>query len=339
MGNSSRKALSFSSFGFRWPLSVPQLHELEAEFRAGRVLAPNQVQALIAEFNRVCPGDPGGKLQIVDVQYHGDATLTIVGDIHGQFWDLLNIFSMNGHPSESRRYVLNGDYVDRGAHGLEVVLLLIAWKVMLPQCVYLMRGNHELEIVNSVYGFHAEVDSKYGDTVVFEELNKLFCQLPVSAVVKDAVFVVHGGLPRARGITLDQIRGTSNSVDPVEGSMVSDMLWSDPTDIFGLHPSPRNIGVLFGPDVAAEFLEANQLQLVVRAHELCMEGYSIQQGGKVVTVFSAPNYCGRCQNFGAFLVFDSDLKMTIRQFAASAPQTVMPSSPIPSPSAVISSYF
>ena len=94
-------------------------------------------------------------------------------------------------------------------------------------------------------------------------------------------------------------------------------------------------GVLFGPDVAASFLERNKLQMVVRAHELCMEGYSIQQGGKVLTVFSAPNYCGRCSNLAAFVVFDTKLAMTIRQFAAtSAPKDVVVAKP-----AVVNTFF
>lgn len=104
---------------------------------------------------------------------------------------------------------------------------------------------------------------------------------------------VHGGVPRTPGITIADIRATLDSADPVDGSVVSDMLWSDPTDSHGTHPSPRNIGgisylpltkwtgVLFGPDVAARFLQENNLEVMVRAHELCMEGYSKQQGGKV----------------------------------------------------------
>jgi len=242
-------------------------------------------------------------------------------------------------------YIFNGDYVDRGSMGLEVVLLLVAWKVFLPERVHLIRGNHELEIVNTVYGFRAEISSKYGgDLGLFDEFNRVFSQLPVGAVVQDAVFIVHGGLPRTPGILLSQIRATKNSSDPMDGTIVSDLLWSDPCDVNGHHPSPRNIGMLFGPDVAKQFCELNGLDVIVRAHELCMEGYSIQAGGKVVTVFSAPNYCGRCQNLGAFLVFDANLKMTIRQFAASSPNVettlaVPELAPSAGASSIISSYF
>lgn len=342
MGNNSAKAREFSEVEFRWPLDTPQVLRLIEQFQAGAVLHPSQVNALVDAFCLCCPRDPEGRLKVTDVHFSGETQLTVVGDVHGQYWDLLNIFQMNGFPSESNMYVFNGDYVDRGSHGLEVVLTLMAWKVVLPEHVHLMRGNHELEIVNSVYGFQSEVLNKYALKDLYFRLNEVFRQLPVAAVVNNALFVVHGGVPRGGQVTVEQIRGTKDSPDPLDGSLASDMLWSDPSDADGMRPSPRNIGMLFGPDVAARFLALNGLEVVVRAHELCMEGYMIQQGGKVVTVFSAPNYCGRCQNLGAFLVFNSLLKMSIRQFAASGPNSARElcvRDSLPSPSQIISSYF
>eukprot|EP00656_Telonema_subtile_P043581 TRINITY_DN4992_c0_g1_i2.p1 TRINITY_DN4992_c0_g1~~TRINITY_DN4992_c0_g1_i2.p1 ORF type:complete len:343 (+),score=82.39 TRINITY_DN4992_c0_g1_i2:246-1274(+) len=322
MGNNTAKARAFSEFEFSWPLDRSQVLSLIEQFREGAVIHPTQLHALVDQFCLCCPADDDGRLKVIDVLFEDSAQATVVGDLHGQYWDLLNIFQMNGFPSETNLYVFNGDYVDRGSNGLEVVLTLMAWKTLLPNHVHLMRGNHELEIVNAVYGFQSEIMNKYAEKALYFRMNQVFGLLPVASIINNAIFVVHGGIPRVRDITLDEIRSSKDSTDPLDGSVLSDMLWSDPTDGDGLHPSPRNIGVLFGPDVAARFLELNQLEVVVRAHELCMEGYAIQQGGKVVTVFSAPNYCGRCRNLGAFLVFNSELKMTIRQFAASGPDSV-----------------
>ena len=237
---------------------------------------------------------------------------------------------MNGTPSAINRYIFNGDFVDRGAFGVEVVVTLFAWKSLYPEYVTLLRGNHEIRSVNESYGFKEEVRHKYGAEKLFTKFNAVFAKLPVAAVVKEKVFVVHGGLPRHENgqATLEQLRGIAFDAEPRERSILSDLLWSDPQDEYGIAMSPRNVGVLFGPDVTQRFLHTNNLDLIVRSHELCADGYRIQEGGKVVTIFSAPNYCGRCGNLAAFARFNSDLKMTIRQF----PATARPASPGSKPS-------
>jgi len=334
MGNSSSNE-NESDFVFTFPITIECIRQLGQEFKGGRTVAAEQVDMLLDAFTALLKPAHHGRCHLLDVDYPEGAKCTVVGDLHGQYWDLLNIFQLNGDPSATNYYVFNGDYVDRGPLGVEVVLTLMAWKVMLPGQVHMIRGNHELELINSVYGFQNEILNKYSDYNVFHRMNEAFTILPVGAVIKQAIFVVHGGVPRSEEATLQEIRETKDLPDPVEGTIVSDMLWSDPCDTNGIHPSPRNIGVLFGPDVAASFLERNKLQMVVRAHELCMEGYSIQQGGKVLTVFSAPNYCGRCSNLAAFVVFDTKLAMTIRQFAAtSAPKDVVVAQP-----AVVNKFF
>ena len=264
-------------------------------------------------------------LTVVDVPIEEDHHLTIVGDLHGQFFDLAKIFEMNGNPSPVNRYIFNGDFVDRGAFGVEVVVTLFAWKSLYPEYVTLLRGNHEIRSVNESYGFKEEVRHKYGNEKLFGKFNAVFQKLPLAAIVKEKVFVVHGGLPRHENgqVKVDTIRQLAFDAEPRERSIMSDLLWSDPQDDYGIAMSPRNVGVLFGPDVTQRFLHANNLDLIVRSHELCADGYRIQEGGKVVTIFSAPNYCGRCGNLAAFARFNSDLKMTIRQF----PATARPASP------------
>jgi len=210
--------------------------------------------------------------------------------------------------------------------GTEVVLTLMSWKVLYPKYVTLLRGNHEIRSVNESYGFKDEVAHKYGDDKIFSKFNNVFCKLPIAALIQQKVFVVHGGLPRAENgmVSIDSLRKLTVDVEPRERSILSDLLWSDPQDEYGVGMSPRNVGILFGPDVTQRFLQANNLDLIVRSHELCADGYRIQEGGKVVTIFSAPNYCGRCGNLAAYAKFDSNLKMTIRQF----PATQRPPSPV-----------
>lgn len=293
-----------------------------AEFGAYNIIDPKYVNKLIDSVCSITESKPS----VVDLDILPDTSITVVGDLHGQYFDLQKIFEMNGNPSESNRYLFNGDFVDRGAFGIEVVLTLFAWKTLYPDHVTLLRGNHEIRSVNETYGFKDEVVLKYGSERLFYKLNTVFTKLPIAGVLKSKVFVVHGGLPRQDGgqVSLDAIRSLPNDMEPKERSILSDLLWSDPQDDFGVAMSPRNVGILFGPDVTLRFLHANSLDLVVRSHELCADGYRIQEGGKVVTIFSAPNYCGRCGNLAAFARFDSELKMTIRQFPATIRPTAAP---------------
>lgn len=333
MGNSAQpSATNFSNFVLPSPLTDEAVVAMMGEFGQYNIIDPKYVNKLIDGVCSLVESKPS----VCDLDIDPDTSVTVVGDLHGQYFDLQKIFEMNGNPSKSNRYLFNGDFVDRGAFGVEVVLTLFAWKLLYPEHVTLLRGNHEIRSVNETYGFKDEVVLKYGSERLFYKLNTAFTKLPIAGVLKNKVFVVHGGLPRQDGgqVSLDAIRSLPNDMEPKERSILSDLLWSDPQDDFGVSMSPRNVGILFGPDVTLRFLHANNLDLVVRSHELCADGYRIQEGGKVVTIFSAPNYCGRCGNLAAFARFDSELKMTIRQF----PATIRPpaaglkkpaSSPVP----------
>jgi len=235
--------------------------------------------------------------------------LTVCGDTHGQFYDLLHIFeSVNGgFPSRDNPYVFNGDFVDRGSFSVEVILTLLLFKLHDPTCLYLTRGNHETKNMNKIYGFEGEVKAKYDDKM-FQLFLEVFEWLPLAAVVEDAVFVTHGGLP-ARNYdpeppaTLEQIANIPRGMEPPESGLMSDLLWSDPQPFPGKSPSKRGVGFSFGPDYTEAFLTANRLQLLVRSHEVKDEGYLVEHGGKTITVFSAPNYCDTMGNKGALLRF------------------------------------
>ncbi|KAL3006842.1 hypothetical protein AAZX31_08G300200 [Glycine max] len=253
---------------------------------------------------------------LVDIHVPDGKHFTVCGDVHGQYYDLLNIFELNGLPSEENPYLFNGDFVDRGSFSLEVILTLFAFKCMSPSAIYLARGNHESKSMNKIYGFEGEVRSKLNETFV-ELFAEVFCCLPLAHVINEKVFVVHGGLFSVDGVKLSDIRSINRFCEPPEEGLMCELLWSDPQPLPGRGPSKRGVGLSFGADVTKRFLQENNLDLVVRSHEVKDEGYEIEHEGKLITVFSAPNYCDQMGNKGAFIRFEApDLKPNIVTFSA-----------------------
>ncbi|XP_057536300.1 serine/threonine-protein phosphatase 5 isoform X2 [Amaranthus tricolor] len=261
---------------------------------------------------------------LVDITVPDDKHFTVCGDVHGQFYDLIHIFELNGLPSEDNPYLFNGDFVDRGSFSLEVILTLFAFKCMCPSAMYLSRGNHESRSMNKIYGFEGEVKSKLNDTFV-ELFAEVFCCLPLAHVINEKVFVVHGGLFSVDGVKLSDIRAIDRFCEPPEEGLMCEVLWSDPQHLPGRGPSKRGVGLSFGPDVTERFLQDNNLDLVVRSHEVKDEGYEIEHDGKLITVFSAPNYCDQMGNKGALIRFEApELKPNIVTFSAVSHPDVKP---------------
>ena len=259
------------------------------------------------------------KEAIIDITIPKDKYFTVVGDIHGQFYDLLKIFDINGYPSEENPYLFNGDFVDRGVFGVECIITLIAFKLLYPNHFYMARGNHEDISINYRYGFRNEVIDKYdGDGSIFDCFSELFKFLPLGHILNKEILVIHGGLFNKDGVTIDELKKIDRFRNvPLKGLM-ADLLWSDPMEENGKIPSMRGAGVNFGPDVTEKFLKENNLKLLVRSHQVRMEGYQIEPGGKVITVFSAPNYCDRQGNKGAIIRFKGgEMKPNFIKFEAS----------------------
>ncbi|XP_013745007.2 serine/threonine-protein phosphatase 5-like isoform X3 [Brassica napus] len=253
---------------------------------------------------------------LVDISVPNGKHFTVCGDVHGQFYDLLNIFELNGLPSEENPYLFNGDFVDRGSFSVEIILTLFAIKCMSPSSIYLARGNHESKSMNKIYGFEGEVRSKLSEKFV-DLFAEVFCYLPLAHVINEKIFVVHGGLFSVDGVKLSDIRAIDRFCEPPEEGLMCELLWSDPQPLPGRGPSKRGVGLSFGGDVTKRFLEDNNLDLVVRSHEVKDEGYEVDHDGKLITVFSAPNYCDQMGNKGAFIRFEApDMKPNIVTFSA-----------------------
>lgn len=264
---------------------------------------------------------------------HIKAPVTVVGDIHGQFFDLLEIFRIGGFCPNTNYLFLGqfpliqtscreetgcfalricvwkqvltedcvGDYVDRGLFSVETISLLVCLKLRYPQRVHLVRGNHESRGVTQSYGFYTECARKYGNANVWHYFTDMFDYLTLSVVINDEILCVHGGLsPSIHSI--DQIKIIDRFREiPHEGPM-ADLVWSDPDperDEFSL--SPRGAGYTFGAQVVRKFLEVNNMSHILRAHQLCNEGYQVLFDDRLSTVWSAPNYCYRCGNLASVL--------------------------------------
>ncbi|TDH73609.1 hypothetical protein CCR75_004734 [Bremia lactucae] len=238
--------------------------------------------------------------------------VTVCGDIHGQFFDLLELFRCGGD-IETTNYVFMGDFVDRGHNSVETFELLLCLKARYPDRITLLRGNHECRQITQVYGFYEECVRKYGNANPWKYCTDVFDYLNLAAIIDGRVLCVHGGLsPEIR--MLDQIRTIERQQEiPHEGSFC-DLMWSDPEDIETWAMSPRGAGYLFGTKVTQEFNQINGLDLICRAHQLVQEGYKYMFDNSLVTVWSAPNYCYRCGNVAAILSFDDHLERDFKLF-------------------------
>jgi len=252
-----------------------------------------------------------------------NSPVTVCGDIHGQFYDLVELFRKGGEIPKTN-YVFMGDFVDRGHHSVETLQLLLCYKARYPQSITLLRGNHECRQVTQVYGFYDECFRKYGSANAWKYCTEVFDYLTLACVIDGSVLCVHGGLSPVIS-TLDQIRLLERNQEiPHEGPFC-DLMWSDPEDIETWGVSQRGAGWLFGSKVTSQFNHVNGLELICRAHQLVQEGYKYMFPEKnLITVWSAPNYCYRCGNVAAILAFDDHLDREVVLFK-NVPESGAPS--------------
>ena len=234
------------------------------------------------------------------------APLYICGDIHGQYYDLLRVFDILNYPPQST-FLFLGDYVDRGKQSLECLLLLLCLKIQYPDKIFLLRGNHECEALNKIYGFYDECKRRLS-IKCFKKITNLFNMMPISALINENILCMHGGLSKDLQ-NIEQINKILRPTDIPNEGLLCDLLWSDPneslTEDFG--PNERNISVTFSKDYVKNFVEKNNLDLICRAHQVVEEGFEFFADMKLVTIFTAPNYMGEFDNNGGILEVGEDL--------------------------------
>mmetsp|Transcript_25476 Transcript_25476/g.51802 ORF Transcript_25476/g.51802 Transcript_25476/m.51802 type:complete len:326 (+) Transcript_25476:286-1263(+) len=234
-----------------------------------------------------------------------EAPLKIVGDVHGQYPDLLRLFEYGGFPPEAN-YLFLGDYVDRGPQGLECICLLLAYKIKYPENFFMLRGNHECSSINRIYGFYDECKRRYS-LKLWKAFNMVFNCLPIAAIVDDKIFCIHGGLSPDLN-SMEQIRRILRPTDVPDTGLLCDVLWADPDpNIRGWAESDRGVSFTFGADIVEKFNRKHDFDLIVRAHQVVEDGYEFFARRQLVTVFSAPNYCGEFDNAGAMMSVDETL--------------------------------
>ena len=233
------------------------------------------------------------------------APIIICGDIHGQYRDLIRLFDFGGTP-EKKQYLFLGDYVDRGKNSIECISLLLAYKIKFPKNIYLLRGNHESEMINRTYGFYDECKRRY-NLRIWKIFSDCFNWLPISAIVNSRILCMHGGLSP----DLKELKNLKQIVRPTEvpdKGLLCDLLWSDPdADAKDWAPNNRGISVLFNENLVEKAIDELDIDLICRAHQVVESGYEFFAQRQLVTVFSAPNYCGEFDNAGAFMLVNKDL--------------------------------
>lgn len=215
----------------------------------------------------------------------------IVGDIHGQYTDLIRMFEMCNFPPNAN-FLFLGDYVDRGKQSLETILLLFCYKLKFPENFFMLRGNHECANVTRVYGFYDECKRRCNVKIWKTFIDSFNC-LPIAAIVAGKIFCVHGGL--SPSLThMDDIRQIARPTDVPDYGLLNDLLWSDPADMEAdWEANERGVSYCFGKKIIMEFLQRHDFDLVCRAHMVVEDGYEFFNDRILVTVFSAPNVCSR----------------------------------------------
>jgi|UniRef100_A0A7S4D434 serine/threonine-protein phosphatase PP1 catalytic subunit len=234
-----------------------------------------------------------------------EAPIKICGDIHGQYYDLLRLFEYGGFPPEAN-YLFLGDYVDRGKQSLETVCLVLSFKIKYPENFFILRGNHECASINRIYGFYDECKRRY-NIRIWKTFTDTFNCMPVAAIIDEKIFTMHGGLsPELQ--SMDQVRKIMRPTDVPDSGLICDLLWSDPEEgISGWGENDRGVSFTFGADIVERFLRKHDFDLICRAHQVVEDGYQFFAKRQLITIFSAPNYCGEFDNSGAMMSVDETL--------------------------------
>ena len=239
-----------------------------------------------------------------------NSPINICGDVHGQFYDLLRLFNYGGEPPKAN-YLFLGDYVDRGKNSLETIVLLLCYKIKYPENFFMLRGNHESDNINKTYGFYDECKRRF-NVKLWKKFNDLFNIFPITAIIKDKILCMHGGLS-PNLLNFDLLKKIVRPTEVPDSGLLCDLLWSDPGEnIDSWGENERGVSYTFSEKIVEEFLDKYDLDLICRAHQVVENGYEFFANRQLVTIFSAPNYCGEFDNAGAMMLIDKDLMCTFK---------------------------
>uniref|UniRef100_A0A914KGS9 Serine/threonine-protein phosphatase n=1 Tax=Meloidogyne incognita TaxID=6306 RepID=A0A914KGS9_MELIC len=254
-----------------------------------------------------------------------DTPVVVCGDLHGQFNDVVRIFDAEGFP-HMRNYLFLGDYIDRGQQSVELILFMFACKVRYPKNFFMLRGNHETSSINKAYGFHHSVMTKYKSEALYENFQRVFDCMPLSALISDRILCMHGGLSpgllEAKSLDiLDKISRPlpDNRISADGNQLATDLLWADPDINVRLFSSSnrRGIGRMFGQEVIDRVRQRFGIDLIVRAHQVVLDGHEFfndDASSGLVTLFTAPHYCGQYDNSGAIMRVAKDMGVSFKVF-------------------------
>jgi len=208
---------------------------------------------------------------------------------------------------------------------LEVILLLLAFKFKYPLNFFLLRGNHETMLVNKIYGFYDELNRRYKSARLYTTFQDVFNSMPLSAIIEDRILCMHGGLSPDMYYGKDSLKTVLNAIprplpDPPNPSLPLDLLWADPdakTDKFKF--SIRGVSCTFGVEIVNGVCQKHNLDLIVRAHQVVQDGYEFFANRKLLTIFSAPHYCGQFDNAAAVLNVSRTLECSFKVFRPKFP--------------------
>ncbi|KAH9832170.1 phosphoprotein phosphatase [Rhodofomes roseus] len=317
--------------GGKYSINLEFVNAMIEWFKEGKALPKRYVWEIVLGAHQAFAQEES----LVTLNIEEGMTCDVIGDVHGQFYDVLHLFSLTGHPTDKHCLLMNGDLVDRGSWSIEVILTAFAFKWLYPNRMYINRGNHETKDMNRTYGFEGEAKHKHGEQT-YKLFAHVFTVMPLATLIcatkppagpagnailspegKKRYFVVHGGLFSKDGVTLDEIRKIDRiGRQPGQEGLMCELLWTDPQDMPGRGPSKRGVGIAFGPDVTKRWCQLNGVTGVIRSHEVRQDGYAIEHDGLCTTVFSAPNYVDQGGNKGAFIRIDDHGSQTYTQFDA-----------------------